>query len=222
MACLLWPLMATWKSRLPDVKYQSREWCLLTESESAQLIGINNTRGLNGPDCPNRSEHDLLLKLKKSFLRFKRILFKTIAFQPGQTQRFSWRISAHANYWVPRSLSVNNWERRFMFAANVNVNVGGDSSDEKYQGMNIDILSASFDRAYDTFWMTFFGSWYRKSSTDYKKKWKSGFRLWRWIWTRWSKFFMIFYPKTQMKIIIYEQNFQANSPETTELFTFIL
>ena len=24
-----------------------------------------------------------------------------------------------------------------MFAANVNVNVGGDSSDEKYQGMNI-------------------------------------------------------------------------------------
>ena len=132
-----------------------------------------------------------------------------------------------------------------MFAANVNVNVGGDSSDEKYQGMNIDILSASFDRAYDTFWMTFFGSWYRKSSTDYKKKWKSGFRLWRWIWTRWSKFFMIFYPKTQMKMIIFEQNFQAknwyqrdfrketwfclrlmpkhflNSPETTELFTFI-
>jgi len=38
-----------------------------------------------------------------------------------------------------------------MFAANVNVNVGGDSSDEKYQGMDIDILSASFDRAYDTF-----------------------------------------------------------------------
>ena len=71
------------------MKYQSREWCLLTESESAQLIGINNTRGLNGPDCPNRSEHDLLLKLKKSFLRFKRILFKTIAFQPGQNQRFS-------------------------------------------------------------------------------------------------------------------------------------
>ena len=29
-----------------------------------------------------------------------------------------------------------------MFAANVNVNVGGDSSDEKYQGMNSDILSA--------------------------------------------------------------------------------
>ena len=27
-----------------------------------------------------------------------------------------------------------------MFAANVNVNVGGDSSDEKYQGMNSDIF----------------------------------------------------------------------------------
>ena len=66
------------------MKYQSREWCLLTESESAQLIGINNTRGLNGPDCPNRSEHDLLLKLKKIFLRFKRILFKLLHFNQAR------------------------------------------------------------------------------------------------------------------------------------------
>ena len=27
-----------------------------------------------------------------------------------------------------------------MFAANVNVNVGGDSSDEKYQGMSIMVI----------------------------------------------------------------------------------
>ena len=137
MTCLLWPLMATWKSRSLDVKYQSREWCLLTESESAQLIGINNTRGLNGPDCPNRSEHDLLLKLKKSFLRFKRILFKLLHFNQARLRDF---FREYQPTQITRNLSLNNWERRFMFAANVNVNVGGDSSDEKYQGMNIYIV----------------------------------------------------------------------------------
>ena len=38
-----------------------------------------------------------------------------------------------------------------MFAANVNVNVGGDSSDEKYQGMNSDIFVGFFNRTCDTF-----------------------------------------------------------------------